>query len=340
MQAEAGSAGGAGDRERAAGMQRADLEAELSLRENRDGSGQPVVLGCVAVAAAGGAPYDRYQVVAGGADFRVDGEGTLSYVGGGENHERTLERVLLLRAQGGAAAALVRVRVAIADADDAGVVTLEAAAAGGAPQVGAALTAKLADEDASEAQLAAARWQWRRREPGGGAWTAIAGATAAAYTPVTADVGRVLQAQAAYSDRHGPQQAASTATAAVAVDAGARLLQVGLAAWGRTAAAAAVDVIGRRFTAAAVDDGRDLAAAVAVNGRALRLPAAGDTAAQAGLLRGASEALGVRVSGAEEVSFTPPSGRRSCCPASGFSVQRGGGAGGAGGWGAVGRRAS
>ena len=311
----------------AAELQGADLEAALTLRENRDGSGQPVVLGCVAVAAADGALWDRYQVVAGGADFRVDREGTLSYVGGGENHERTPERALLLRAQGGAAAALVRVRVAIADADDAGVVTLEAAPAGRAPQVGAALTAKLADEDASPAQLGVARWQWRRREPGG-AWTAIAGATAAGYTPVTADVGRVLQAQAAYSDRHGRQQAASTATEAVAMDAGARLLQVGLTAWGRTAAAAAVDVIGRRFTPpAAVDDGRDLTAAVSVNGRALRLPAAGDTAAQAGLLRGASEALGVRVSG-DEVSFTPPAGA-ALLAASAFSVQRGGG----GGWG-------
>ena len=91
----------------------ADLEAALSLRENLDGSGQPVVVGCVAVAAAGGAAWDRYEVVAGGGDFRVDGEGTLSYVGGGENHERTPERTVLVRAERVAAEAVVRVRVAI-----------------------------------------------------------------------------------------------------------------------------------------------------------------------------------------------------------------------------------
>ena len=105
----AASGGGRG----AADLQGADLEAALSLRENLDGSGQPVVVGCVAVAAAGGAAWDRYEVVAGGGDFRVDREGTLSYVGGGENHERTPERTVLVRAERVAAEAVVRVRVAI-----------------------------------------------------------------------------------------------------------------------------------------------------------------------------------------------------------------------------------
>ena len=298
-----------------------DLEAALSLRENLDGRGQAVVLGCVAVAAADGGVYDRYGVVTGGADFRVDGSGTLSYVGGGENHESTPQREVLLRAGRGAGAALVRVQVAIQDVDDAGVVTLEATTpAGRAPQVGEALTARLVDEDAVEEQLQAAQWQWRRRAPGG-SWTAIAGATAAAYTPVTGDVGRVLQAQVTYSDRHGRQQAASTATAAVAMDAAARLLQVGLTGWGRTAAAAAVDVIGRRFTA-----GAPAAPAVTLNGRALSLPAAGTAGGQGRLLRGVTEALGVRVSG-DQVSFAAPTGT-GLLSDSAFNVQHGGG-----GWG-------
>ena len=309
----------------AAGLQGADLEAALSLRENLDGSGQPVVVGCVAMAAAGGAAWDRYEVAAGDGDFRVDREGTLSYVGGGENHERTPERVVLVRAQRVAAEAVVRVRVAIEDADDAGVVRLSGTPPGGAPRVGEALTATLADEDATEAQVRAAQWQWRRRAAGG-EWTAIAGATAADYTPVTGDVGRTLQAQATYADRHGRQQAASTPIAAVGMDAGARLLQVGLTGWGRTAAAAAVDVIGRRFTPAA-----ESAVAAALNGQALSLPAAGDAAAQGRLLRGVTEALGVRVSG-DAVSFAPPSGAE-LLSGSAFSVQGADTGGAAVGWG-------
>ena len=181
--------------------------------------------------------------------------------------------------------------------------------------------------------MRAARWQWRRRAPGG-EWTAIAGATAAGYTPVTGDVGRSLQAQATYADRHGRQQAASTATEAVGMDAGARLLQVGLAGWGRTTAAAAVDVIGRRFTPAAESAAggpRPTRVAAALNGQALSLPAAGDAAAQGRLLRGVTEALGVRVSG-DAVSFAPPSGAE-LLSGSAFSVQGAGTGGAAGGWG-------
>ena len=222
-----------------------------------------------------------------------------------------------------ASLATVRVRVAIEDADDAGVVTLSAPQ----PRVGEALSAALADEDAG---VRDERWQWWRRAPGG-TWTDIAGATAAGYVPVTGDVGHVLQARVTYADTHGEQQAESAATEATEADAG-ELLQVGLAGWGRAAAATAVDVIGRRFTSAA-DASHPTAAAVTLNRRALNLPAAGDAAARGGLLRGVTEALGVRVSG-NQVTFTPPTGAQFLSD-SAFSVQRGASGGGAWGlWGA------
>ena len=309
---------------------RVNIEAELALEENRTGNGQAVVVGCVAVA-AGERVYDRYAIVAGGGGFDVDTSGTLSYVGGGENHEHTAERVLVVNAsRAGTTEAVVRVRVAITDANDAGVVTLSTAT----PQVGEPLTARVSDEDAERAQLGAAQWQWWAGG-GGGGWQPIAGATGASYTPGTGDAGRVLQARATYADRHGRQHAASEATTLVALDAGgARLLQVGLAGWGRTGAAVAVDLIGRRLTPAALASGDTdghSQAALNLNGRALLLPEAGDTAAQARLLHATSEALGVRVTGGDEVAFTPPTGA-ALLSGSAFSVHGGGGAWGL--WGA------
>ena len=295
------------------------LELALPLAENQDGRARPVPVGCVALTAAG-QPYDRYAITAGDEQdrFAVDREGMLRYLGAGENHERTPRRLLTVAAATGAGpAALVGVLVEITDADDAGVVPLSTRQ----PRVGEVVTATLADEDAG---VRDARWQWRRRTPDG-AWTAIAGATADRYTPVAGDAGNVLRAQVTYADAHGAQQAVSAATEAVAPTSRARMLQAGLAGLGRTAAAAAVDVIGQRF--APDVPGVDLT----LNRRALPVAELGDAAARGRLARTLTEALGVRVT-PEGVSYAPASGAELLA-GSAFSAQQGHGAGRWGVWG-------
>ena len=69
-------------------------------------------------------------------------------------------------------------RIAIVNVDDPGVVTLSTME----PSLGEALKAQLEDQDTGVRDQ---RWQWRRKAPDG-PWTAIAGATAASYTPVGA----------------------------------------------------------------------------------------------------------------------------------------------------------
>ena len=295
------------------------LELALPLAENQDGRARPVPVGCVALTAAG-QPYDRYAITAGDEQdrFAVDREGMLRYLGAGENHERTPRRLLTVAAATGAGpAALVGVLVEITDADDAGVVPLSTRQ----PRVGEVVTATLADEDAG---VRDARWQWRRRTPDG-AWTAIAGATADRYTPVAGDAGNVLRAQVTYADTHGAQQAASEPTEAVALTSRALMLQAGLAGLGRTAAAAATDVIGQRFAPDA--PGVDLT----LNRRALPVAELGDAAARGRLARTLTEALGVRVT-PDGVSYAPASGAELLA-GSAFSAQQGHGAGRWGVWG-------
>ena len=90
--------------------------------------------------------------------------------------------------------------------DQAGTVALDVAR----PKLGEAVTASLSDADTP---LSALTWQWQRNDDG---WADITGATAAAYTPVEADVGHTLRAVASYTDAHGTgKSATSTATAAV-----------------------------------------------------------------------------------------------------------------------------
>ena len=95
--------------------------------------------------------------------------------------------------------------VRLVDDDDApGVVTVRPATA----QVGTELTATLSDAD-EVAEVTG--WQWHRRASDQAAWTAISGATAAAYTPVSADAGQYLQAAVGYTDGHGPDKSAESA---------------------------------------------------------------------------------------------------------------------------------
>ena len=85
-------------------------------------------------------------------------------------------------------------------------------------------------------------------------------------------------------------------------------LQVGLAGLGRTVAASAVSVIGQRLAPATQQAGAeaDLAGVdLTLNRRALRLPAADDTAAGGRLAQEALQALGVSVTPAGKLSVVP-----------------------------------
>ena len=328
MAAAAGRAPGSapGDAPRAArsALPNYDRELVLELQENRDGSEHPVVLGCVALAAAG--RQFSYALTAGNdaARFAVGAaDGLLRYVGSGENHEQTAEYLLTVSATpaDGGAVLTLQVRVTIVDGNDPGLVTLSTRR----PLPGEAVTATLTDQDA---QVRDARWQWLRQASDGG-WSDIADATAARYTPVAADAGHFLQAQVTYADEHGVQRAASRPTEAVDLDTKRRerMLQLGLARFGRTVAATVVRVVGQRFVSASPahgeSDGWHLEATL--NRRALH-PAGGD------LARSVAEALGVQVTGAGAVDFVPVPGGRLLSD-SAFSMERGHGPGRLGLWG-------
>ena len=300
----------------------------LELEENRDGRATPVALGCVALAGA----Y-TYSIAAGNdhAAFRIGAaDGMLSYVGSGEDAEVTRQLLLAVAAaprDGGETIAL-DVRIAIVNVDDPGAVTLSTRE----PALGNTLTARLHDQDAGVRDQ---RWQWRRKAPGG-AWTAIAGATADSYTPVAADAGGSLQARVIYVDEHGNQRAESEPTAAVdlAADRRARLLQLGLAGFGRSVAGGVVSVLAERFATAAssAGDAHRVDVKVNLNRRPLHLPAAGDVAARGALLRNVTEALGVRVTADGEIDFDPVSGAQLLSE-SAFSMEHGSGGGRWGVWG-------
>ena len=302
-------------------------ELVLELEENRAGGDTAVMLGCVALEGE----Y-RYSVSAGnehGAFLIGATDGMLSYVGGGEDAEATAQLRLTVAAapQGGGETVAVGVRIAIVNADDPGLVTLSTTT----PERGAMLTAQLEDQDAG---VLVQRWQWRRKAADAD-WTAIEGATEASYTPVAADVGSYLQAEVAYTDEHGAQQARSELTAPVNLAAArrARMLQLGLTGFGRSVASGAVSALGERFAAAASSsgDGDRMDLKVTLNRRPLHLPDAGDVAAQGALLRGVTAALGVRVTAAGEIDFDPVSGAQLLAE-SAFSMEHGSG----GRWGAWG----
>ena len=306
------------------------FELTLELEENRDGSAQAVEVGCAAL--ADGDRQFSYEITAGNDDSRFTvgtSDGMISYVGSGENAERTSEYALTVTAtpHDAGAAAQFPVRIAIANVNDPGVVTLSTTQ----PEIGTSLTAELADEDRGVQDVS---WQWRRQGPNG-AWTEIPGATADEYTPVAADAGHSLQARASYADEHGAQRAASPLTAAVALDATRRerILKLGLASLGRTVASAAVDAIGQRLGSAAADGAPDeMALGLTLNREPLHYPDPGDTAASGRLASSVARALGVRVTGADTVAFSAPSAATLLANST-FSVEHPYGAGRWGIWG-------
>lgn len=76
-----------------------------------------------------------------------------------------------------------------------------------------ALTASVDDPDG---HVVVGSWRWRRSQNGTGNWQVITGETAAVYTPVEADQGYWLEAQATYSDGYGGGRTAVATTGPVA----------------------------------------------------------------------------------------------------------------------------
>ena len=317
------AAGGSGS-----GLDNYDLELALQLEENRDGSERPIQLGCAALAAA-----DRqfsYSITAGNNDSRFavgPADGLLSYIGGGEDAEHTREYLLTVTARDGREKLVLMVRVAIVDVNDKGLVTLSTTQ----PRTGEELSARLEDQDDHVRDL---RWQWWRRTALDGEWTAIVDATAPSYTPAAADAGSYLQARVTYADEHGNQGAESAQTEAV--EGGPkrrdRILQLGLAGFGRAVATTAVNVIGQRLAPPSAAESVSPRVDVALNGRSLHLTDLGATQARGALVTSLVDTLGVHVTPDRTISFQPSPGEALLANSS-FSVGRGRGAGRWGFWG-------
>lgn len=87
--------------------------------------------------------------------------------------------------------------------------SLRSASVTGEAKVGAQLTASV------EPSGATATWKWKRADSADGAYSDIAGATAATYTPVEEDLGKFLKAEATGTGGY-TGTVLSSATAAVA----------------------------------------------------------------------------------------------------------------------------
>ena len=99
------------------------------------------------------------------------------------------------------------VTVTIANVDEPGEVTLSP----DRPQIGAEITATLADPDGvTEDSIT---WRWARSESADGPWFGIANAVLETYTPVADDVDSYLRATAVYNDAEGVGKTAEAVTA-------------------------------------------------------------------------------------------------------------------------------
>ena len=105
-----------------------------------------------------------------------------------------------VRASDGSNAALIDVTVNVVNRDDPGRLRLSSLQ----PQVGAALTAAVVDQDGNATGIT---WVWEGSTDGS-AWTPISGATSAGYTPVAGDVNNYLRVTASYSDPLGAGRSA------------------------------------------------------------------------------------------------------------------------------------
>ena len=101
--------------------------------------------------------------------------------------------------------ASIAVTVTVRNVDEPGTVILDT----DAPQSGSAVSAIVFDPDGS---VTGETWAWESSADAS-AWTAIAGATADAYTPTNDDANKYLRATASYDDRQGSGKSARAASA-------------------------------------------------------------------------------------------------------------------------------
>ena len=99
----------------------------------------------------------------------------------------------------------IMVHIAIANADEMGFIALSPSG----PSVGVAITAFLSDPDGSASGVA---WLWERSSDKI-VWSAITGALASIYTPITADIGQSLRVRASYSDAQGSSKTVQAVSA-------------------------------------------------------------------------------------------------------------------------------
>ena len=107
----------------------------------------------------------------------------------------------------------VAIAINVTNVDEAGAVTLGP----GAPRTSVQFTAELSDPDDPVSDLT---WQWSSSSDwdpsaGMGTWSDINGATSASYTPVAADAGNCLRAQASYTDSMGEDKTANAVSDSV-----------------------------------------------------------------------------------------------------------------------------
>ena len=121
---------------------------------------------------------------------------------------------VIVTASKGSLSSTRAVAITVVNVDEPGTVTLSPETQ---LRVGAEIMAELTgDEDGDPTGVT---WRWARASAtNGGAWSNIAGATAATYTPVEADMGYYLRATAMYTDPQGSGKSAEAATSDPVLD--------------------------------------------------------------------------------------------------------------------------
>ena len=115
-----------------------------------------------------------------------------------------------------------KVTVEVTDADEDGSVSLSTLqpqagillnVAGTAADANDDAAATLKDQDASTAQINAAKWKWEQSSAMDGPWTLISGETTPAYTPAADVDGMYVRLTATYNDKHGDDKTAMATSA-------------------------------------------------------------------------------------------------------------------------------
>ena len=174
--------------------------ADRSVRENTaigDDIGTPVTATDADALeyTLGGTDMPSFGIVT--ASGQLQTEVTLDY------EDKSSYEVTVTATDPAGATATITVTITVTNVNEDGTVTLSSIQ----PREGVALTASLSDPDGAPSSV---YWQWARGDSQNGTFTNLtSGATLATYTPVTADVGKYLQATATYTDPHGSGKSAS-----------------------------------------------------------------------------------------------------------------------------------